>query len=125
MTNFVQEFFHGRQLKRYYSHTCLALIPQIESPANFSKLRPISLTNFSSKIISKVISRRINLLLPKLISKNQSGFVKGRLITDNVLLAQEIIQGISQPNVGGNIVIKLDMAKAYNRMSLEIHTSCT
>ncbi|XP_055835056.1 uncharacterized protein LOC129903519 [Solanum dulcamara] len=55
-------------------------------------------------------------MLPKLISENQSGFVKGRLITKSVLLGQEIVQGISEHNTGGNVVIKLDMAKAYDEM---------
>lgn len=33
------------------------------------------------------------------------------------MLAQEIIHGIKKPNEGDNVVIKLDMAKAYDRMS--------
>lgn len=52
-----------------------------------------------------------------LISENQSGFLKGRLITENVQLAQEIVQDIKKKNIGGNMVMKLDMAKAYDRMS--------
>ncbi|XP_070055164.1 uncharacterized protein [Nicotiana tomentosiformis] len=91
--------------------------PDVESPTNFSELRPISLSNFTSKIIFKILSRRLNLVLDKLISDNQSGFVKGRLITKNILLAQEIVQNVNQSNRGGNVIIKLDMAKAYDRMS--------
>jgi len=32
------------------------------------------------------------------------------------MLAQEIVHGMSKPNVSGNIAIKLDMAKTYDRM---------
>lgn len=63
------------------------------------------------------MATRLNPLLNSFISENQSGFIKGRLIMKNVLLAQEIAQNISKYNKGGNIIIKLDMAKAYDRMS--------
>lgn len=33
------------------------------------------------------------------------------------MLAQEIIYRMSKHNVGGNIIIKLDMAKAHDRMA--------
>ncbi|KAF3632412.1 hypothetical protein FXO38_26175 [Capsicum annuum] len=52
-----------------------------------------------------------NYVLPKIISKNQSNFVKGRSITENVLLAQKIIRDITRRNKLHNIVVKLDMAK--------------
>lgn len=52
-----------------------------------------------------------------MISENQSGFLKGRIITENILLTQEIVQGIKIKNLGGNVVLKLDMTKAYDRMS--------
>lgn len=97
--------------------TPLVLIPKVESPSSFSELRPISLSNFTTKIISKILAERLNVLLPNLISANQSRFVKDRLISENILLAQKIIQNISKTNRGGNMVIKLDMAKAYDKMS--------
>lgn len=53
----------------------------------------------------------------RIISDNQSAFVKGRLITDNILLTQEIAQSIKQYNKDGNLIMKLDMAKAYDKMS--------
>lgn len=119
MVKFVQSFFEGKRLTKFYAHTCMVLIPKVQSPSNFAELRPISLSNFSAKIISKVLVGRLNPLLPRLISEHQSGLLKGRLITDNVLLAQEIVQGISQPNTCGNTLIKLDMAKAYEKFSWE------
>ncbi|XP_049393529.1 uncharacterized protein LOC125857915 [Solanum stenotomum] len=60
---------------------------------------------------------RIVEVLPKLISPNQTGFVKGRNITENVLLAQEIIGDINKRKKNTIVVVKLDMTKAYDRVS--------
>lgn len=57
------------------------------------------------------------LILPRLISDNQSGFIHGRIITENVLLAQKVIHGINKKNDGGNVVIKLDMSKNYDKVN--------
>ncbi|XP_055824261.1 uncharacterized protein LOC129892709 [Solanum dulcamara] len=113
----VQHFFNGHCIPRYISHACLVLIPKTEHPNKLSEYRPISLSNFTSKIISKLLCLRLAPILPQLISDNQSGFVKGRSISENIMLAQEIIHNIKKPNVGDNVVIKLDMAKAYDRVS--------
>ncbi|XP_075080571.1 uncharacterized protein LOC142166058 [Nicotiana tabacum] len=50
---FVQAFFNGRNLTKFYSHSCLVLVPKVESPSNFSKLRPISLTNLPPRSFLK------------------------------------------------------------------------
>lgn len=56
-------------------------------------------------------------ILHKIISPNKSGFVKGRSIPKNILLAQEIVRDINKRAKHFNVVIKLDMAKAYDRDS--------
>ncbi|XP_070004494.1 uncharacterized protein [Nicotiana sylvestris] len=49
---------------------------------------------------------------------NASGwFVKGRSIVKNILLTQEIISDIRLRGKPSNVVIKLDMVKAYDRVS--------
>ncbi|XP_070043193.1 uncharacterized protein [Nicotiana tomentosiformis] len=113
---FVKYFFKGKGLTKFYSHTCLVLIPKIDNHATFSDFRPISLSNFTNKIISKIVSLRVNTLLHKIVSLNQSDFIKDRLISENILLAEEIVHNISHCNHGGNIIIKLDMAKEYDRI---------
>nr|XP_009587520.1 uncharacterized protein LOC104085230 [Nicotiana tomentosiformis] len=114
---FVQAYFSGTSITKYFTHTSLVLIPKVSSPSTLDQLRLISLCNVSNKIISKILSTRLSQLLPKLIYDNQTGFIKGRLITENILLAQEIIHDIGKNNQGGNIVIKLDISKAYDKLS--------
>nr|XP_009620830.1 uncharacterized protein LOC104112571 [Nicotiana tomentosiformis] len=99
------------------TNTCLILLPNVEFPNSLTEFRTISLSNFINKIISKVISTILATILPRIISVNQSGFVKGKSISENIMLSQEIVQGIKKPNPGANVVIKLDMAKAYDRVS--------
>ncbi|XP_015159877.1 uncharacterized protein [Solanum tuberosum] len=110
-------FFNGQMIPKYFSHSCIVLLPKVNNPNKLSEFRPISLSNFTNKIISKLLSLRLGPILPNLISLNQSGFVKGRSISENIMLAQEILHQIRKPNIGSNVVIKLDMAKAYDRVS--------
>ncbi|XP_069152141.1 uncharacterized protein [Solanum lycopersicum] len=113
----VKHFYVGNIMPRYLTHACLTLIPKIDHPCRLKDFRPISLSNFTNKIISKILSTRLALILPSIVSANQSGFVKGRSIAENILLAQEIFHGIKKPKDGSNVVIKLDMVKAYDRVS--------
>lgn len=113
----VKAFFCGKEIPRFVTHTNLVLIPKKEFPRTFSDLRPISLSCFINKIISRNLHERLVMVLPKIISLNQSGFVKGRSIIENVLLAQEIIRDINRRNKLVNVVVKLDMSKAYDRVS--------
>ncbi|GAA0155152.1 hypothetical protein LIER_43308 [Lithospermum erythrorhizon] len=63
------------------------------------------------------MSSRLATILPYLISDFQAGFVKERLIEDNILLPQELIHYIDQPGYGGNVLLKLDMSKAFDMLS--------
>ena len=64
-----------------------------------------------------MLSRTLSPILHNLISVNQSGFVKGRSITEYIMLSKEITYQIKKPNIGSNFIINLDMAKAYDRVS--------
>ncbi|XP_039011849.1 uncharacterized protein LOC120140931 [Hibiscus syriacus] len=50
----------------------------------------------------------------KIISPNQSVFVKGRSIVDNNLLAQDIVKGYGRKNISPRCVIKIDLQKAFD-----------
>ncbi|XP_070039898.1 uncharacterized protein [Nicotiana tomentosiformis] len=92
--NMVLHFYGGAALPKSITHTNLVLLPKKPRVETFSDLRPISLSNFINKVLSRVLHDRLESFLPSLISPNQSRFVKGRSIFENILLTQEIITGI-------------------------------
>lgn len=82
-----------------------------------SDFRPISLCNVSYKIISKVLANRLKPIISTIISENQSAFVSVRLITNNVLVALEIMHFLKKKEGKESyIAVKLNMSKAYDRV---------
>nr|XP_009796280.1 PREDICTED: uncharacterized protein LOC104242863 [Nicotiana sylvestris] len=52
------------------------------------------------------------------LNEEQAGFVTGRNIVENILLTQEIVTEIRlRTKAGPNVILKLDMTKAYDRLS--------
>uniref|UniRef100_A0A5B7BN08 Reverse transcriptase domain-containing protein n=1 Tax=Davidia involucrata TaxID=16924 RepID=A0A5B7BN08_DAVIN len=100
------------------NYTYIALIPKVNSPRKISEFRPISLCNVVYKIISKILANRLKTILPNIIAESQSAFVPGRLITDNILVAFELIHCLKNKRKGkmGQSALKLDMSKAYDRV---------
>ncbi|XP_071939975.1 uncharacterized protein [Coffea arabica] len=113
----VLSFFCGTELPRFVTSTSLVLIPKVSNPQDFSQFRPISPCNFFNKLLSRILTNQLAGILPKLISLQQTGFVKGRNITENYLLVREVVSGIGKKVRGGNVVLNLDMSKAYDRVS--------
>lgn len=69
-----------------------------------------------NKIISKFFASRLENYLPMVMVPNQSGFIKGRTISDNVLLAKELFHDIWRGVNSPNLILKLDMEKAYDKV---------
>ena len=83
-----------------------------ESPADY---RPISLINCDNKILSKLMSNRLSKILPDLIHKNQTGFIKNRRLQTNTRTCFGIIQHVKKHNLNLT-VMAVDAEKAFDRL---------
>ncbi|OMO82636.1 reverse transcriptase [Corchorus capsularis] len=118
VTRAVQSFFHRGHMLRELNQTNIVLIPKVKSPELVSQFRPISLCNYAYKVISKILALRLKQYMNLIISQHQSAFVEGRLIQDNILVANEIFHEFKIRKRGKNFdaAVKLDLNKAYDRV---------
>jgi len=101
--------------------TFIALIAKGHKPTTPAKFRPIALCNVIYKIIKKVLANRLKPLLPILISSEQSVYVEGHQIMDNIVLTHEPIHSLKTKNNPG-MLIKLDMSKAFDYLNWQYMT---
>ena len=87
------------------------------------EFRPISLSNVVYKLISKTLANWLKSVLPQIISENQSVFLSERLITNNVLVAFELMHYLDHKKEGKEsfMAVKLDMSKVYDRVDEPYH----
>ena len=112
----VLDCLHNCKIPKEINHTHIALIPKVKSPERITEFRPISLCIMIYKVVSKVLAKRLKGILPFVVSKNQSAFQAGRLITNNILMAFETLHYMKHHKNGKTrfMAMKLDMSKAYD-----------
>ena len=78
--------------------------------------RPISLLNVSYKMASAAIAARFKTVLTSLINEDQTGFLPGRFIGDNIRLVCDILFYTKKYILPGMILL-LDFATAFDSIS--------
>eukprot|EP00253_Pinus_taeda_P023692 PITA_23692 len=96
--------------------TFISLVPNDDQPSTPEKYKPIDLCNIIYKIVSKVIASRLKLLLPLIISPEQSRYIEDRQIMNGIILTHEIIHSLKQSKKPG-MLLKIDLSKAFDSLS--------
>jgi hypothetical protein len=96
----------------------LSLITKVPGADQITQFRPIALINVVFKIVSKAFSMKLDPIAHRIISPNQTTFIKGRFILEEVLALHEIVHEAKAKKMG-SILLKLDFEKAYDRVNWE------
>ena len=108
--------FEKEELSTTQKEGVIILIPKTDQPKDRIKnWRPISLLNTVYKIGSASIANRLKLVLPKLISEDQTGFIKDRFIGDNVRLIYDVMSYLTSEKKPG-LLLCLDFEKAFDSL---------
>ncbi|CAI5477217.1 unnamed protein product [Closterium sp. Yama58-4] len=78
--------------------------------------RPITLLNFTYKVLARVLANRMKKFLGRVISPEQYGFLQGRRLTDAVGLVADIIDTARRDNEDWFLLL-VDFKKAFDSVS--------
>ena len=96
----------------------IKLIPKKSEELYYVKnWRPLTLLNCDYKIATKAIANRLKTHLHKLISNDQTGFLKGRFIGENIRLIDSVINYTAVKKIPG-LLLFLDFEKAFDTLEL-------
>ncbi|CAN1136539.1 LINE-1 retrotransposable element ORF2 protein [Linum perenne] len=110
----ISSFFDKTYMPPYVNSIALALIPKVKNADDIKQFRLISCCNVIYKAVSKVLSNRQAVVLPDLVSMNQTAFVKGRHIGDGVLMGHELLSKYKLKGVSLRCAIQIDLMKAFD-----------
>jgi len=85
VSNAVLDFLNGGSLVEGLNATNIVFIPKVRTPSKVSEFRPITLFNVLYKLIAKVLANRLKMVLPHVISPEQSAFIPGQSLPTTFL----------------------------------------
>ena len=116
MTQSFNYAFHRGQMNITQKQGIIKVIPKKKKDKSYlENWRPLTLLNVDYKIATKTMAHRIATVPPKLINEDQTGYVKGRYIGQNIRLIQDIMKVTEAENIPG-IALFIDFKKAFDSL---------
>lgn len=110
----VKEFCESGRLLKSFSCTVITLITKVAKPSYVRDYRPIACCTINYKIITRVLTNRMKLVVKNNVNPSQSSFVEGRSIVDNILFSHEIFKWYSRKGLSPRCIMKVDLRKDYD-----------
>ena len=124
LLNSYNEAFNKGQLSISQRRGVLCLIPKDGScPLKLTNWRPLTLLNVDRKILARALGRRVEKVLSLLIHSNQTGFMKGRFIGQNVRLFNDIMEYTESKKLPA-ILLFTDFRKAFDTIEWNFFLKC-
>ena len=109
--------FDNNELSTTQKEGIITCIPKSNKDRKFLKnWRPISLLNCSYKLASACLANRLKTVLSDLISKDQTGFMAGRYIGENIRIIYDLLYFTEEENKPG-LLLLIDFEKAFDSVS--------
>ena len=112
----VCSFFQTGHVFGGLNSSFIILIPKVPGANSVDKFRPIILSNFIFKIITKILANRLASFIGNIVAPSQYGFIRGRHIEDCIVAASENVNLLNVKCLGGNMAMKVDIRKAFDSM---------
>lgn len=76
--NIIREFWYSSRLPQGSNSAFIALIPKVDNPSDFKDFRPISMVGCLYKIVAKLLSKRLQVVMNSTVGPHQSAFISER-----------------------------------------------
>ena len=119
----INEGFVKKELSFTQKRGIITLLYKKGDKTNLNNWRPISLLNYDYKICTAVLAVRLQKVIGKLINTEQTGYVKGRFIGQNIRLIEDVIDYCTQNNQNGAILF-VDFKKAFDTLEIPFLENC-
>ena len=100
MVDCINYAFENGEMSISQKRGIISLIPKKDKDKKYLKnWRPISLLNNDYKIVTKALALRLEKVLPAIISSNQTGYVKGRYISESIRIITDMMSFTKKKNI--------------------------
>lgn len=113
---FLEAFHTGDVDLERINRSYMVLLPKKPGADSVDAFRPICLQNCSIKITAKILTNRLQQDIHRLIDLDQTGFLRGRSISENFVYALELVQVCHKRKLP-TLVLKLDFAKTFDTVN--------
>ncbi|CAI6002625.1 unnamed protein product [Closterium sp. NIES-65] len=111
--NLARSFVVSASLPASTKEAVTILLHKKGDKGQLSNYRPITLLNFTYKVLAKVVADRMKKVLHQVISKEQYGFIPGRRLSDAVSLVADIIDAANKGDKDWFLLL-VDFQKAFD-----------
>ena len=123
LVNSLNEGFENNELSNTQRQAIIKLLHKKGDQTNLENFRPISLLNYDYKIAASVLTKRLQKVIPTLISSDQVGYIKGRSLAENIKLIEDIFYYVQNHSDKG-LAFLTDFRKAFDCLSWDFLFEC-